>query len=533
MHKWCSFLKSATNLSVVGIILREWENSTYLRNQRSSSKERLYKGERFTSTTKGRKTLSVKLVVVEIIYKRRKVINQSKMQISSLFWVLFIIVIFVFILIFIQWTKSYFNNNPTNGQINGITNGPINSFDSASFNLPVETIIKSLDKYDEAPCSPCGIKINGDMLNNSPILSPHNQLAYMQPNSSGEIVVPHGQWVTLRCGEAFAKPLDGQTLQAQCAGDTNFRINNEIVNFSNINCTTMSMPTPMRTEVCCSGKDTELINIANKFNESLLPTMQVCFDKIRQSTLYVEHTITPASIHYKHHVNTKNFTSGDFFGGRNIDAFYRKSKQIKALSRILRKDASTYVTTKNFLSRGHLVAKTDLIFSGQQKGTFHHLNVMPQWESFNAGNWSRIENGVRQFAHDNGSTLLCWTGTWGVCTLPDVNNIQQELYLGDNNNVLPVPKLFYRIVIDAESRNGITFVGLNNPYLKTEELESGGYLIAKDISHNIDWIKWDRKNIGEGYCYACSVTDFVAVVKDLPLVKLQTFGILGEKELTI
>ncbi|XP_049314486.1 uncharacterized protein LOC125778906 [Bactrocera dorsalis] len=334
-------------------------------------------------------------------------------------------------------------------------------------------------------------------------------------------------------------PFGGQTLQAQCAGDKNFFINNEQVNFSKINCTTISMPTPIRTGLCCSGEGTELINIGIKFNESSsLPTMQVCFEKIRQAPHYVEHTFTPASIHRQKKVKRKNFTSGNIFGDINIDAFYKKPKQIKALSRILGKSVSIYVTTKNYLSRGHLVAKADLIFSGPQMSTFHVVNVVPQWQSFNAGNWSLIEDEVRKFAHDSNSTLLCLTGTWVVCTLPDVNNVRRELYLGDdkqNNNVIRVPQLFYRIVtrIDAESRKGITFVGVNNPYLKIEELTTEGYLIAEDVSHNINWINWDRQNIDKDCCYACSVPDFVAVVKDLPLVDLETTGILGLKELSM
>ncbi|XP_049314488.1 uncharacterized protein LOC125778908 [Bactrocera dorsalis] len=186
-----------------------------------------------------------------------------------------------------------------------------------------------------------------------------------------------------------------------------------------------------------------------------------------------------------------------------------------------------------------------MTYSGQQKGTFHHLNVMPQWESQNKGNWSHLEDDVRQFTHDSNKTLIYYTGTWGVCTLPDVLNIQQELYLGDDNNVIPVPKLFYIVVIDADSRKGIAIVGVNNPYLKNDELKTGGYLIAEDVSDDVDWIKWDRKNIKKGdrcwnrknikkgYCYAVSVPDFVKVVKDLPLVGLETSGILGLKELSI
>uniref|UniRef100_A0A034WP10 DNA/RNA non-specific endonuclease domain-containing protein n=1 Tax=Bactrocera dorsalis TaxID=27457 RepID=A0A034WP10_BACDO len=447
---------------------------------------------------------------------------------NFIFSLLIVVVVVIIGLLYIEQPEAPIKNSPTNGQSDSTTNKPINSFE----------LNKDLDKYDKKQS--CKVKINGDMLDNSPILTPHNQLEYMQPNSSGEIVVPHGHWLSFHCADKFAEPYGGQTLQAQCAGDKNFFINNEKVNFSKINCTTISIPTPIRTGFCCSGEGTELIIIGNEIKSNgscyTIPTMQVCFDQIRQTTLYVEHKITPASIHYRKHVPRKNFTSDDFFGGRNIDPLYRTSKQIKALKRILGKDVSIYVTAKNYLSRGHLVAKADLIFSGQQKSTFYYVNIVPQWQSFNAGNWSRIEDGVRQFAHDSNSTLLCWTGTWGVCTLPDVNNEQRELYLGDdkqNNNVIPVPKLFYRIVIDAESRKGITFVGVNNPYLKIEELTTGGYLIAEDVSDNIDWIKWDRKNIEKGYCYACSVPDFVAVVKDLPLVKLMTSGILGLKELPI
>ncbi|XP_011207542.2 uncharacterized protein LOC105229141 [Bactrocera dorsalis] len=611
------------------------------------------------------------------------------MQISSLFWLLFIIVTLVIILIFIQRTNAYFNKNPTNGQSDITTNEPINSVESSIFNLLVETIIKICHKYDEVPFSPCGIQVNGDMQpkpeapikknatngqsnsttnepinslesansklpvkpitksldkyhekqclscgikviddmgDKSPILMEPNQFEYLLPSSSGEIALRPGQWVLLLCADGFAERFDGQTLLAQYIGEKNFIIKNQvrnfsniffnfliknkianfsnrfskfliknkiinfsnkfsnfiiknkivifsykflnfliknkivnfsnkfsqcllkkeivnflkkklrffikniIVNFSKIMCKTTSTPTPLRTGLCCSGEGTEWIYIGNKFNDSFLITMKVCFDKIRQTTLYVEHKITPGGIHYRKHVPRKNFTCDDFFGGRNIDPLYRSSKQIKALKRILGKDVSIYVTAKNYLSRGHLVAKADLIFSGQQKSTFYYVNVVPQWQSFNAGNWSRIEDGVRQFAHDSNSTLLCWTGTWGVCTLPDVNNIQQELYLGDKNNVIRVPKLFYRIVIDAESRKGITFVGVNNPYVAIEELTIGGYLIGEDISHNINWINWERQNIEKGYCYACSVPDFVEVVKGLPLVDLETTGILGLKE---
>nr|XP_014088516.1 uncharacterized protein LOC106616392 [Bactrocera oleae] len=441
--------------------------------------------------------------------------------------VVIVVVIYAWILyIGLKPAVANFKENQKNGQINYNTNEPIQ----------YETIKENLDKYDEIPCTPCGIKVNGDLTNNSPILTPHNKLAYLRPNSSGEIVVPHGEWVKMRCGDAFSKPYTGQTLDAQCAGGKDFRINGEIVNFEHINCTTMSMPTPMRTGSPCKG-GTEWLDFGIKFGDSLLPTMRTCFDRLRQTTPYAIHTIDPASMNFKHGVKSKNTSSGDFFDDKNVDMFFERKRQIKTLTRIVGRVASTYITDKNYLSRGHVVAKADCVFSGQQKGTYHYVNMAPQWQSFNNGNWSCIEDGVRKFAHDHNTTLLCCTGTWCICTLPDVNNVQQEIYLKydeqNDTRKVPVPKFFFRIVIDESTRRGIALVGVNNPYLTIEEVENGGYVIAEDVSHNINWINWERKNIEKGYCYACSVPNFVAIVKDLPLDMLETTGILGLEELPI
>lgn len=65
------------------------------------------------------------------------------------------------------------------------------------------------------------------------------------------------------------------------------------------------------------------------------------------------------------------------------------------------------------------------------------------------------------------------------------------------------------------TRNGIAIIGVNNPYLTLAEIERD-YLFCKDVSSQINWIKWDRTNIQQGYSYACDVNDFFQVVKHLP-----------------
>ena len=51
----------------------------------------------------------------------------------------------------------------------------------------------------------------------------------------------------------------------------------------------------------------------------------------------------------------------------------------------------TYVTSTQFLARGHLAAKSDFVFATAQRATFFFTNAAPQWQPFNAGNWNFLE----------------------------------------------------------------------------------------------------------------------------------------------
>ncbi|XP_054085091.1 uncharacterized protein LOC114804266 [Zeugodacus cucurbitae] len=366
---------------------------------------------------------------------------------------------------------------------------------------------------DELGCSSCNININKDMKMTSPIVTPLDKMEYIEPTASGNIVIPHGREVYLRCAEKFAKPFDGQTLKAKCVGDKNFIIDGKVVKYENIKCNSMQRPFPMRTGMLCSG-GTELLKVAHQFPDGVLPTINVCFDENYQKTSYAEHTIYPGTKNCKHNVPRENYITGEFFRGVNVDECY----------------IYIYLSTCNV---DIWSTKVDQIYWDQQIGTCHFVNVAPQWNSFKHGNWFLLANCIREFANNYETTLLCWTGVCGICTLPDINGVQRELYLNldeQNNRTIPVPKLFFRILIDSKSREGIVIVGVNNPYLTIEKVRTGGYVVAKDISNDINCINWDKANIEKGYCYACSVPDFIAVVKDLSLEKLETTGVLNLKK---
>lgn len=132
-----------------------------------------------------------------------------------------------------------------------------------------------------------------------------------------------------------------------------------------------------------------------------------------------------------------------------------------------------------------------------------------------------MEHGVRQLIADRNIIANIYTGTYGVLSFRDVMDEPQEIYFSNNNTmngtaVVPVPKLFYKVVLTLDGTSGVAVIGVNNPFASIEEIESE-YVICEDVADELSWFKWDRKNIVKGYTYACEVDEFVEVVKHLPI----------------
>lgn len=146
------------------------------------------------------------------------------------------------------------------------------------------------------------------------------------------------------------------------------------------------------------------------------------------------------------------------------------------------------------------------------------MNAAPQWQVFNGGNWQTVESAIKNFVADRNIEVDAYTGTYGTTTLLDEKNKPHEIFLAfdeNNNGLIPVPKLYYKILVDRKTQNGIVLIGVNNPYLDLKEILSD-YVICKDVSDQINWVPWDKTNIKLGYSYACDVNEFMAVVKHIP-----------------
>lgn len=126
-----------------------------------------------------------------------------------------------------------------------------------------------------------------------------------------------------------------------------------------------------------------------------------------------------------------------------------------------------------------------------------------------------VEDGSRRLAADRNITLDVYTGTYGTLKVNDTEGTPQEIFLDADNKKVPVPKLFYKLLIDRSTNSGVVLIGVNNPHISIREIIQD-YVLCDDISEQIKYIKWRRKDINRGYSYACGVNDFLDKVPHLP-----------------
>lgn len=129
---------------------------------------------------------------------------------------------------------------------------------------------------------------------------------------------------------------------------------------------------------------------------------------------------------------------------------------------------------------------------------FYYANVAPQWQIFNGKLWSGLEETIRQKMNDNPSKHLIVTGTYGSCTLPDVDDVQRPLFL-DFPDSIPVPLYFWKLHYDLDLDNGTVYIGLNNPY---KEIDDSVY-ICPDVCPG----EFDNDD-NDGLIYCCTKESF-------------------------
>lgn len=372
----------------------------------------------------------------------------------------------------------------------------------------------------------CHININKHLSEPQPLLIvPEKTKFYMPQNNAGDIVLQPNEQMQLFCSKEFLFPTStSNTITVSCLGKDTVIYNKLPIEFKSIKCKSHAYHTARQTYQSCYN-DSTLIKIGfNLSSELFLDTIDVCYNSVLETTLYTHHIQMPQNIGFQRSVPRPNFIRGQFFKKTpNINKLFNKNKQKTMFEQTLgHHNISQHLHNDKkalFLVRGHLTPKVDFVFGSQQRATFWLINAAPQWQSFNSGNWERIEQGVRQLISDRNIVVNIFTGTYGILSYNDVAGVSKEIFLSHdkyNNSVVPVPKLFYKMILNLNATLGVALIGVNNPFATIDEIEKD-YVVCDDVADQLLWFKWDRKNIVKGYTYACEVSQFINVVQHLPI----------------
>jgi len=322
--------------------------------------------------------------------------------------------------------------------------------------------------------------------------------------------------------------IDGlTTVYAKCLGDTSFEITNDDTDdvlemgFKELGCEAQPLDSNEIIGTCGPKNEGSEIVIgfdilaAQEGTETAVLT--VCYDTSTSVNIWSRHSLWD-EINAKDHGNDSPFFNPDDYFDFDVNHFYTMATQKETIAGIVRSDdlADKYVGDFDsglFLARGHLAPNADFIFYSWMDATYHFVNVAPQWNIFNSGNWMYFENGCRDFAITRQLDLVVYTGTHGVCQLEDVDGEMVDIFLYDGDR-LPVPRYYWKILFDPQAGAGVAVIGVNNPHLTTLPPD---YIICPALTdHPVLENIYHPEDIKKGYMWACRVEDLAAAVDNVP-----------------
>ncbi|XP_076252962.1 salivary endonuclease-like [Rhynchophorus ferrugineus] len=378
--------------------------------------------------------------------------------------------------------------------------------------------------YQKRAVNDCQIAPTNDL---SPIVVLKDKSTYLYPdNNQNSLIFSPGQSLNFICpGSEVLAGSDRyrDIVTATCVKNSEFQINRKHVHWRDVSCSKVPSTIAIRTQETCEDNGIKVkigVGVTGRF----MQTYSICFNTQTQEALY-SHIKIPQSINKRSQYTPRpNWMEGShIFNFRSVDSYYKRNNQRSTINNLLGlpRDSTNYIQNNDyFLSRGHLTAKSDTFYPSQQNQTFYLVNAAPQWQIINKNNWSKIESSTRDYAESRKVDLLQWTGTYGILAPKNSKNQPTPLHLYDQNRrkYLPVPKVFWKVVYEPSSKKGVAIIGLNDPYA------SSYAIFCTDISNQVSWIRFDRRNSFKGLIYVCEVNDFRRTVTYLPA--FQVTGIL-------
>uniref|UniRef100_A0A182QSZ1 DNA/RNA non-specific endonuclease/pyrophosphatase/phosphodiesterase domain-containing protein n=1 Tax=Anopheles farauti TaxID=69004 RepID=A0A182QSZ1_9DIPT len=114
--------------------------------------------------------------------------------------------------------------------------------------------------------------------------------------------------------------------------------------------------------------------------------------------------------------------------------------------------AEKFIGSSSYLAKGHLTPDGDALLDTWATATYFYINVAPEWQVVNAGNWLRVEKAARKVATLLNDTVQVYTGVYDILQLPDKDGHPVPLSLGETGMV-EVPKWLWKVVVHQATTN--------------------------------------------------------------------------------
>ncbi|XP_061402299.1 uncharacterized protein LOC133338130 [Musca vetustissima] len=369
--------------------------------------------------------------------------------------------------------------------------------------------------------TPCTITLPQDIKGYSPVIltkTPTTQATYSLFKPTGKVNrFPENSKLRLICtgSKNVITSLGINTAELTCSAGGQFvDANNNPVQLNSLVCNTIPESALQKTSQKCSNNRGYIHEAGIEIpGDKFYRIFEICYNKTTETTLYTHNTLHGAVIRYNIAESTRRpFLAKHMSSNtRKVNEFYTKKNQLARFEALFGADQIYYDEKKNFLSRGHLTPDADFMFGYEQLSTYYYMNVAPQFQPINGGNWLKVEDMARSLAADYREDIESYNGYFGVVQLPNASGVQVTLYL-DNQQQFYIPKYYFKVLTRKSADEAIVFLNVNNPFL-SDPLSAE---VCPNVCQKANLYQNEFENRSKGYTFCCTLQDFKRVFNGLP-----------------
>jgi len=308
------------------------------------------------------------------------------------------------------------------------------------------------------------------------------------------------------------KGFSAKSATSTCIKDQTLQIRNTEVYSTNLECKKKAFTTLKETNNECGNYMGKEIQLGFEV-EGWHPLVTLCYDCTHAGTLHTTHILYGSTLRgaeVKGHQTYFNKGPRHLYQGIDPITAYKQASQRETLTRLLGEERANYMLARSYLARSHLSPDGDFLLGSWQHLTYFYINTAPMWQSINGGNWLKLETTIRNYATSVKEDFVVTTGTYGVMETEDSKGLVKKIFLDPIQELIPVPKLFWKILSNPKINSCIVFLVHNDPFESKKP-----QTICKNICQQYGW-PTETGSVGKGFTYCCSYADFKNTVNFAP-----------------